>query len=195
MNTTFTPLFLNAVGHILDLEGGYVNHNADKGGATNLGISDNRDGKLDGLIDLDGDGKGDIPPQKLTPQQGLSIYFREYWQPLSCDSLPPKIAIVVFDLAVNSGVTRAAKFLQRKLRVTADGNIGNKTIKAAQAANCDQLLHDILVARAELYRSIVVADSSQAVFFEGWMSRLFKLQAFILSFPSAISFYTYPPNH
>lgn len=192
MNTNFTPLFLNAAGHILDLEGGFVNHTSDKGGATNLGISDGRDGKHDGLIDLDNDGKGDIPPQKLTQQQALGIYFRDYWKPLNCDNLPPKISIIVFDHAVNSGTGRAARLLQRKLRVVADGDIGPRTIKAAQAANPDQLLLDLLTERAYLYHAIVKGDSSQAVFIEGWFARLFKLQHFIDSFGNTLAFYTYP---
>jgi lysozyme family protein len=193
MNTKpLSPLFLHAAGHILDLEGGYVNHAADNGGPTNFGISDNRDGKKDGLIDLDGDGKGDIAPARLTKEQALAIYHRDYWLPCRCDDLPPAIAIAVFDHAVNSGVERAAKLLQRKLKVLADGSIGPVTIKAAHARNTDTLLLDLFTARAWLYHSIVASNSSQTVFLEGWFARLFKLQQFILSFPTPMTFYTKP---
>lgn len=194
MNTNFSPLFLNSAAHILDLEGGFVNHASDNGGVTNFGISDARDGKKDGLIDLDNDGTGDIPPEKLTPEQAIAIYHRDYWLPIAADSLPPKIAIVVFDHAVNSGVVRAAKLLQRKIKVMADGNIGQRTIKTAHAYNQDWLLNDLLVERAALYHHLVIADGSQAAFFNGWMSRLFKLQSFIHSFPNTLAFYTFPAH-
>jgi lysozyme family protein len=39
----------------------------------------------------------------------------------------------VFDFAVNSGVSRASKYLQSMVGVTQDGVIGPKTIAAAKA--------------------------------------------------------------
>jgi len=180
--SALSTLFLRAASHVLDLEGGFVDNKSDKGGKTNYGISDARDGKKDGLVDLDNDGKGDIPPQKLTKEQALEIYYKEYWQPCRCGELPPAIAIFLFDAAVNHGVATACKMLQRKLNVLADGKIGHITIKAVNTKNLDELLINLLTERAYFYHAIVQANSSQAVFLDGWFARLFRLSQFINSF-------------
>jgi lysozyme family protein len=176
-----SSLFLRAASHSLDLEGGLVDNKSDKGGKTNFGISDARDGKKDGLIDLDNDGKGDIPPENLTKEQALDIYHQEYWLPCHGDELPPSIAIFLFDTAIHFSVEKATKLLQRKLNVFADGKIGHITIKAINAKNQNELLINLLTERAYLYHAIVKADSSQAIFLEGWFARLFRLSNFIQS--------------
>ena len=58
----YDQAFDKVVGH----EGGYVNHPSDPGGETKFGVSDRADGKIDGYIDIDGDGIGDVPVKKLT---------------------------------------------------------------------------------------------------------------------------------
>ena len=50
-----------------DVEGGEVNHPADRGGHTKYGIADAADGKKDGMADLDRDGQPDIAIRDLTP--------------------------------------------------------------------------------------------------------------------------------
>lgn len=61
-NQKFSPAFEHALNFILrpDIEGGYVNDPTDSGGETKYGISDRRDGVIDGKTDVNGDGKPDI---------------------------------------------------------------------------------------------------------------------------------------
>lgn len=98
--------FDECVVHVLKHEGGYVNHPADPGGATNMGITlavyrDNIDhnGTADDL-------------RRLTVDQAKRIYRNKYWDALNCDQWPAGIDYAVFDFGVNSGVGRAKQFMQ-----------------------------------------------------------------------------------
>ncbi len=73
--------FESALTVLLQHEGGFANHPADPGGATNFGVADAGDGKKDGLIDLDRDGVGDVRPKDLTREQAAEYYRRHYWLP------------------------------------------------------------------------------------------------------------------
>ena len=61
-----SPAFAHALSFVLAREGGYVNDPNDKGGETNFGISDKRDGVADGLTDVNGDGKPETKIKDLT---------------------------------------------------------------------------------------------------------------------------------
>ncbi|MFM1703113.1 glycosyl hydrolase 108 family protein [Aeromonas salmonicida] len=83
-----------------DVEGGEVNHPADRGGHTKYGIADAADGKKDGMADLDRDGQPDIAIRDLTPAHTELFYRANYWLPARCDrvdSVCPLIAIALFD--------------------------------------------------------------------------------------------------
>ena len=78
-NTPDSPAFRNALAFVLSAERGYVNDPTDRGGETNFGISDKRDGVADGMTDVNGDGKPDTRIRDLTVEQAGQIYFRDYW--------------------------------------------------------------------------------------------------------------------
>ncbi|HDC4630223.1 TPA: hypothetical protein O8U22_004399 [Enterobacter kobei] len=116
-------------------EGGYTKLPGDTGGETNHGISDARDGKLDGRACGVPTGLGGtvcVPIKQLTKEQAEAIYRRDYYSPIRGDELHPAIACAVFDYGVNSGVSRAAKALQRVCGVAQDGVIGPATVAAAK---------------------------------------------------------------
>jgi len=102
-----------ALNFTLRWEGGYVNDPSDPGGKTKYGISDRRDGKIDGNADIDGDGTGDVSIEMISLDQATEIYRRYYWEPAGCSGLELPLAVCVFDTAVNMGVSRALKFLQQ----------------------------------------------------------------------------------
>lgn len=136
-----------SIEHVGISEGGYVNDPVDPGGETNWGISDRRDGKMDGKADLDSDGIGDVRMRDLTKDQANKVYKRDYWDAINGDKLPSGLDLVAFDGAVNSGVSRGAKWVQRALGVKQDGRIGPATLKAAKEADIEQAIRDACMYR------------------------------------------------
>lgn len=117
--------FDKAFGRVIGHEGGYVNDVRDPGGETKYGISKRA--------------YPNVNIRELTLDQAKEIYRRDYWDRLHLDELPDAIRYDLFDAAVNSGVSAAAKFLQRAAGTTADGVIGKMTITAANGMDLQRL--------------------------------------------------------
>lgn len=122
---------------ILAREGGYVNDPDDPGGATNHGVTIHTMRRLG--LDLTGDGRVDTDDvRKLTRADAKKIFIEHYFHRPGISKLPVMLHASVFDMQVNAGA-HAVKILQRLLgkmgnRVAVDGQIGPKTIAAAQSA-------------------------------------------------------------
>ena len=158
-------LFEKAVEIVLAHEGGFVDHPADGGGATNFGISSRY--------------HPDVDVEHLTREDAIGIYWESYWLGRNYDRLPERIGIKIFDLAVNMGKKNAVSVLQRALRaveiiVSIDGVIGPETIGAAARACEVALLAAVRSEAAGEYRVRLVRDESQEVFAEGWMERAYS---------------------
>ncbi len=87
--------FESALKFVLKHEGGYVNNPNDTGGETNFGISDRRDGVVDGKADLNGDLVPDVAIKDLKQEQAAIVYNREYWTPCKCEQLHPAVALIL----------------------------------------------------------------------------------------------------
>jgi lysozyme family protein len=130
-----TGRFKLAFDIVVDHEGGYNDIKADRGGATNFGVSlafiKSRglvyDFNRDGVID-----KEDI--RRITRDDAATLYLNQFWDVTRCDDLPNGMALLMFDAAVNSGPAQAVKWLQAVLGVTPDGVMGPVTVRAAQKA-------------------------------------------------------------
>lgn len=112
---------------VLRYEGGKVDDPRDPGGRTAFGITQ---GTYNGWRAAKG-----LPLQdvfKITQDEVGAIYRQNYWDAIRGDDLPDGVDMAVFDFAVNSGVSRAAKYLQAAVNVTQDGVIGPKTILATK---------------------------------------------------------------
>ncbi len=112
---------------VLQSEGGFVNDPQDPGGATNLGIT------LATLSNWLGRPATIAQVQALTAADVAPIYETRYYNASHAGDCPAGVDLMVFDAAVNQGVGRAVKSLQRSAGVTADGAFGPNT-KAAVAA-------------------------------------------------------------
>lgn len=168
--------FEDAIETVLKHEGGYVNDPSDRGGATNFGVSDRADGKVDGLIDLDRDGVGDTAPKNLTKAQAVGYYRRFYWRSIYDQIAHQPLATKIFDFAVNMGHKASHTMLQRAVRacgtpVKVDGDIGPVTIRAVNLISGPRLLSEYRRQAANRYRAIVAANPSQAKFLNGWLRR------------------------
>jgi lysozyme family protein len=107
---------------LIEHEGGYVDHPSDPGGKTKYGITQ--------LVARENGYQGDM--KDLSLDQAEEIYKKVYWSKIRADELPDYLRFHVFDAAVNSGITRAVKWLQVAGDVTPDGIIGRQTVEAAK---------------------------------------------------------------
>lgn len=152
-----------ALDQVLKHEGGYVNHPNDPGGPTNLGVT---------LANFKRyvDPKGTIDDlKKLTVAQARTVFERQYWDAVRGNQLPSGLDYAVFDFAVNSGPSRAAKFLQAVVGVVQDGVIGPETLKAIEAhANTVRLVQQLCDKRLAWLRGLKTWPS----FGKGWESRV-----------------------
>jgi lysozyme family protein len=105
---------------------------------------------------------------KAPQDQVKAIYRQKYWDALSCDDLPAGVDYAVFDYGVNSGIARAAKILQRRLGIDADGKIGPQTIAAAKADDAKALINQICDERLSFLQSL----STWPTFGRGWATRV-----------------------
>lgn len=117
-------------GWLLVHEGGYVNHPKDPGGATNKGVTQR---VYDAFLRRKGLKVKSV--KEISHDEVLEIYRTQYWNTISGDLLPEGLDYAVYDFAVNSGPSRAIKFLQKILRVNQDGVIGNMTLEAIRGHN------------------------------------------------------------
>ena len=108
---------------LLKHEGGFVNHERDPGGMTNLVVTQR---VYEEWVGYEVD-KQDM--MKLTPEDVAPIYLNNYWIKANCDELPSGLDYVVFDWAVNSGVSRSSKGIQKCCGAEPDGVIGPKTLQ------------------------------------------------------------------
>lgn len=74
----------------------------------------------------------DVDIRALTREQAAALYKRDYWDKVRGDDLPPALALLVYDAAVNCGPGRAARWLQQALGATQDGVIGPLTLGAVE---------------------------------------------------------------
>jgi len=111
---------------VLAYEGGYVDHPKDPGGATMEGVTQR-------TYDAHRRRARRIPQavRKMHAKERDEIYKTQYWDAVRGDDLPSGIDAAVYDYAVNSGPSRAARELQAVLGVTQDGVVGIMTLDAA----------------------------------------------------------------
>lgn len=163
---------------LLQREGGYVDHPADRGGPTNMGIT------LATLrtyrakyLGTPGDETTAADVQALTEDEARQIYGILYIQEPGFipDNIPDEaVRVAVIDEGVNSGPGTAMKHLQQAVGVTADGLWGPVTRAAVANANPQRLLVDLARLRLHRYARICQADATQLVFFAGWVDRALK---------------------
>ena len=145
-------------------EGGFSNHPKDPGGATNQGVTQR---VYDDYRRQHGGSLRSV--KEMTPSERDTIYRQRYWNLIKGDMLPPGVSYVVFDGAVNSGVSQSVKWLQRALGIKADGVLGPATLTAVQGVND----HDALVAKIiERRFAFLKALKTWKTFGKGWTRRL-----------------------
>lgn len=151
-------------------EGGYVDHPADRGGATNHGIT------IGKLREWRGRPVTKQDVKDLTWAEAKEIYRKDYWTSVRADELPYGIDYMMLDMAINHGANGAARILQDALGVTPDGIFGPQTLEAVRQADVRALVGQISDARREYYEGIMRRRPSQEVFRDGWMNRADRVE-------------------
>jgi lysozyme family protein len=166
---------------VLRWEGGYVNHPADPGGATNKGVTQ----KVYSAW-LQKKGRADASVRDLTDADMAAIYEENYWRAAHCQELPPPLDQVQFDTAVNMGVGRAVRFLQEAVGAVVDGGFGDGTRKCVAQAVPGEALQRYLAIREKFYRTLVATKPELGVFLKGWLNRLDALRRLVLGLQSTL---------
>lgn len=156
---------------VLRYEGGKVDHPADPGGRTAFGITQRT---YDAWRTKHGQIRQDV--YNIAHSEVAAIYRQEYWDKICGDDLPDGVDIALFDFAVNSGVSRAAKYLQSIVGVTQDGEIGPKTILATKAYVANKLTDKRL--------GFLKGLPTWGTFGRGWSNRINDVYAKIRDFCS-----------
>lgn len=164
---------------LIEREGGFSNHPADKGGPTMYGVTE-QVARAFGYY-------GQM--SALPEQTAVTIYKQRYWENPHFDKVnehSPVIAEELLDTGVNMGVSIASKFLQRALNtlnaegkhypdIVVDGAIGQMTIASLRAflaqrgANGHVVLVRMLNAlQGSRYIEIAEAKPNQEAFIYGW---------------------------
>ena len=162
--------------YILKWEGGFVDHKADKGGATNMGVTIGT-WRQNGY-DKDGDGDIDVIDLKLLTKQDVinRILKPHYWDRWKADQIVSQpIANILVDWVWGSGKWGII-IPQRLLGVEVDGIVGQQTITAVNKQSPADLFARIKTARLTFLNDIVKNNPSQRVFLKGWINRLNDLK-------------------
>lgn len=170
------PQFEFCLNEILLWEGGFSDHPKDPGGATKWGITIKT--LIHKGLDINNDGTINRKDILDLPKEEMKlIYFEDYWLPSGCMRLPLEllpIKLLHFDCAVNQGVGRAVRFIQKVSGAKVDGIFGNKTrahVMYRYEKNPYKFLQKYAVERASHYSSLAIV----AVFGRGWFNRLFDI--------------------
>lgn len=161
--------FDEALSRVLVHEGGWANHPQDPGGATMKGVTQR---VYDGWRKRNGLAARSV--RNISEAELKAIYRKQYWEVIRADEMPDGVDYAVFDGAVNSGPAQAAKWLQRAVGVTADGMIGEATLKAVREhPDHDALIADMLARRLGMLKAL----RTWKTFAAGWSARLASVKA------------------
>ena len=159
--------FEKALAHVLESEGGFVNHPKDPGGMTNLGCTKAV------WEEFVGHPVSEADMRALTPADVAPLYKRKYWDRVAGDLLPSGLDYAVFDAAINSGPGRAAKWLQEVAGVPADGSIGKQTLAAIDAFSPLEIIAQYNDKRLQFLEAL----PTFATFGRGWSNRVSAVQS------------------
>ncbi len=145
--------FLKALNFVFSLEGGYSNHKADRGGATNYGITQGTYNAYRRSVN-----KNMQPVELITKEEATDIYYKEYWLKSGANKIYDfGLALMLFDSCVNHGLKTGVELYRES----------------------GKDLEKFFELRKNKYRAIVMNNPSQRVFIKGWFNRLHRLEKFI----------------
>lgn len=173
--TSTNDVFGSIFEYILQVEGGYSNDKADKGGKTKYGIIET-EARRHGYT-------GDM--KDLTKNIAEDIYRKKYYLANNLDKIKDnRVALSIADWTINSG-SWGLKKAQRTVNnilgniLVEDGQLGDKSITAINSIAPDTFLNEYHKLQRAFYQAIVDNNSSQKVFLKGWLNRVLRKEEYI----------------
>jgi len=181
------PLQRRLIDELIDREGGYVDHPADRGGPTRYGVTE--------AVAREYGYRGDM--RDLPIELARDIAADRYWHSLRLDDVAPlhePLAEYLFDYGYHSGPGRPGRDLQRLLNVlnrqegdypdvVVDGAVGPKTLAALDgyrgtrgAPGLVVLAESINGMRKAFLVGLAEKRESQEAFTYGWLRRVLELR-------------------
>jgi lysozyme family protein len=175
---------------VMGHEGGYANDPDDTGGETWKGVSRKNFPNWRGWHIIDSYRHKPNFPANLSADADLEaavqeFYKANFWDVLRLDNIKdPKIALEMFDTAVNCGVGTAARYAQIALNVlnnnqklyldtAEDGIVGNETVRLINNHTKPLTLLKVLnVLQGSRYIEISRKKATQEKFMNSWLSRV-----------------------
>ena len=167
---------------VIEREGGYVDHPADRGGATRWGITE--------AVARRHGWRGSM--RAFPRGEAVAIYRRLYWYRPGLEAVAaraPRLAAEMFDTGVNMGPPVAIGFLQRALNalnrgatdhadLTIDGRIGPATLAAIdaflairRAVGEGVLVKAVDALQGERYIALAERRPANEAFLYGWLAQ------------------------
>ncbi|QCB44297.1 secretion activating protein [Sphingomonas sp. PAMC26645] len=165
------------IASVIAVEGGYVNHPADPGGETNMGIT-----KQVAVAN------GYVGPMRTLPRGvAESIYYARYLVApgyAALISIDAAVTEELFDTSVNMGASRPSAWFQRSTNalcgttLTIDGRLGPGSIAAYQSCQAKLGAAPLCVATLGIldawqsgeYARLIGANPKLQVFQKGWIA-------------------------
>ena len=169
------------ISEVIEREGSFSDHPADKGGATRWGVTE-AVARAHGY-------RGDM--RRLPREEAVAIYRRIYWLRPGFDEvarIAPRLAAELFDTGVNMGPAVAIGFLQRALNalnrgsmdfpdMPVDRRMGPPTVQALQAFLRTRgrggeavLLKAVEALQGERYVALAEQRPANEAFLYGWLA-------------------------
>jgi hypothetical protein len=146
------------------VEGGKTDEDADRGGRTNLGITQRTYNEW-----LKKNKMKPADVFNISKSTAYKIYKEGYWNVIKGDKLPHNVAKAIMSMALTDGPQDSIRFVQKLLGVEVTGFMGPKTL-AAIWAKCKkddkQLTKNILDAQKDKYQR------GQEEYRKGWGNRV-----------------------
>lgn len=171
---TVNSNFATALSDTLAHEGGWSDNPNDPGGATFKGVTKKAWEAYVGHKVT----KREL--RNLSISQISEFYYRKYWLKAGCHGLPSGIDVLIFDIAVNSGSSRAGIMLQDSInrlssvKLTKDGIVGPKTRTMAARIDVFDLIDAIAFRRLTFYSQL----RTFKFFKNGWRKRAISTAVF-----------------
>lgn len=150
-------------------KGGWADHPADPGGATQVGVT------LNTYRAYFGKNKTKADLRNITYGE-WSFIMRKFWDRCKADAIRNQsVADLLVDWHINAGVN-AIRNTQAAFGLDADGIVGSGTMGALNGIPASTVFERIRSARISYYYRVVSQKPSSKVFLNGWLKRVYSFE-------------------